>query len=741
MVKRKNLESRASDLCAEFLEQRDKGKEPDLEALLARDPEVAHLVREILETEEALFPSLERRRIGDFVIKRKIARGGMGVLYEARQVSLGRAVALKILPGVDAALDAESRRRFNREMAVLADLEHPHIVPIISAGRIEGRPYFVMPLLKGETLAEHLESELCQNSGGINENQAVLWMYQIALSLSYIHSKRIVHRDIKPSNIFIVAESAEVRLLDFGLARSSEFSVLTMTGQSLGTPAYMSPEQIRGGPERIGPKTDIYLLGATFFEALTLHRPFHAKDSESLNQAILKDPPPLLREMRKDVSKDLESILMHCLNKDPDKRYADAEALLSELDRLQKGKPILTRPPSTLKRHYGRLRSAMKRYPISVFSVMLAGAIGIFLLLQFLSGNLTSSPEDYDIFEINFARNINPTNFSTVTSIRSSTGKTLYPFLEGVSVQRGWKHQQNLIKPARLTVSNDTHELVMVHSAFHGNNENDGFLNVCAYGYGDPDESRLLWEMLEANPTKEELIKNLYESGFQVCNLVIAPDLLETGYDVAVLILGSINSEGFPDKTAVLIVDHQGIIQGKHISNGMIGWFKETISVCEIDESKTGENLKELLLVGYDVHSEEKLYLLVIALKPNPNNLKCGELKLKIPLSTGYPDFDKSLLHRTMNRIIVEGDYRLHLNHWFKLENSAFAYLGFSFYLRYYYIRYDREKSCFEFLFVDYDDSIKDLLPQHDLRIEDLPFDGEALEALRQQSLCSKDEW
>jgi serine/threonine protein kinase len=228
------------------------------------------------------------RTIGRFEILSELGRGGMAVVYRARQTDLERIVALKVLPP-ELSLDQSYIARFRQEARSAAALEHPHIVPIYEVGAAEGLQYIAMKYIAGSTLKDSVQAR-----GALDVHEAATMLDQVADALDYAHSQGVIHRDIKPSNI-MVAKNGWAYLTDFGLARGSVTSGLTMAGTVMGTPEYMSPEQAMG-LATIGPPTDIYALGVVLYELLTGNMPFQADTPMGMLVARLQYAPRPPRE-------------------------------------------------------------------------------------------------------------------------------------------------------------------------------------------------------------------------------------------------------------------------------------------------------------------------------------------------------------------------------------------------------------------------------------------------------------
>jgi hypothetical protein len=351
------------------------------------------------------------RRLGDFEVVRELGRGGMGVVYEARQVSLNRRVALKVLGG-GLGLSGNAVQRFRREAEAAAKLHHTNIVPVYATGEEDGAHFYAMEVIAGPSLDRVLRQlranqsgqapvaeparDLVQttdlvedtgiaeeaglsasplSSGGAYFDTVARMMAEVADALEHAHRQGVVHRDVKPSNL-LLSPAGRLSLNDFGLARMLEQPGMTITGEFVGTPAYTSPEQIASGRIPVDHRTDVYSLGATLYELLTLQPPFTGRQRDQvLAQIVQKEPSPP-RKLNKQVPVDLETICLKCLEKDPDRRYQTAGQLADDLRRYVNRFAIAARRAGPVE----RVHKWMRRHP------GLAAGVGLALLALSLAG-------------------------------------------------------------------------------------------------------------------------------------------------------------------------------------------------------------------------------------------------------------------------------------------------------------------------------------------------------------------
>ena len=427
-------DERLARLYAEYADRLNAGESLDYDAILRAHPDVGRqLVEDLRALQGVDFPSAQRSTlgsIGDYTLLAEIGRGGMGVVYDAWQGSLERRVALKVLP---AGLAADNRAfmRFMREAKAAAQLNHPGVVHIHGMGVEQGAPYYAMEYVEGETLAEILARITASRDKG-QETQSILQSITsllgtagseddtdtdagaaaapavpaafgaeecdlafyanlarafagVADGLQHAHSKGIIHRDIKPSNL-ILDRDGRLRILDFGLARFEGHESLTGSGDIIGTLLYMSPEQARGQKVAIDHRTDVYSLGATLYEMLVWRPPIKGKNPQDTLSRIMIADPVEPRKLNPRVPRDLETIVLQCLHKDPSDRYGTAEAAAQDLRRFVRGDPIEARPRRAIEKLVRRVRRNLLKTGIAALMLLLTAATA--LLVQQYAANV-----------------------------------------------------------------------------------------------------------------------------------------------------------------------------------------------------------------------------------------------------------------------------------------------------------------------------------------------------------------
>ena len=411
--------NRSDEVIAEYLQAVEAGGQPDRQALIDANPDCAEELREFF-ADQAQFAQAARpfkadppagdlgsadpnaptvadavlhdppdplpgtlvRYFGDYELLQEIARGGMGVVYEAKQVSLNRTVALKMILSGQLASEAEVRR-FHQEAEAAANLDHANIVPIYEVGVYKGRHYFTMKLIEGGPLSEHLG-----RLKGDHRAAAGL-MAKVARGVHFAHQRGILHRDLKPANILLDPED-QPHVTDFGLAKlvdGQQGLTITQPGGVLGTPAYMPPEQASGQKD-LTTAADVYSLGAILYVLLTGEPPFRAATPLDTMRQVMDKTPRAPRTVNAAVPRDLETICLKCLEKNPQQRYDSAGALADELERWLNHEPITARPVSV----GGKMVRWCRRNPALAAVIALAASV-VITLSSIYYVNLTAEHE------------------------------------------------------------------------------------------------------------------------------------------------------------------------------------------------------------------------------------------------------------------------------------------------------------------------------------------------------------
>jgi serine/threonine-protein kinase len=347
-----NPDERVTAVLREYLEEQDAGRRPDRAALLARHPDLAEELDAFFTESDRLAgcaawlggtPAGATRalppagmagpppwRFAGYELLEEVGRGGMGVVYKARQAVTNRTVAVKLLraddPGGAARLLAEAR--------AAARLDHPGIVPIIEVGEHDGRPFLAMAFVAGTSLAALL------GSGPLRLREAARVVRDAARAVQHAHDAGVIHRDLKPGNV-LVEPDGRVRVTDFGLAKRSGEETLTADGAVLGTPGYMPPEFAAGGASAAGPAADVYGLGAVLYACLTGRPPFSGPTPLDTLRRVAEDEPVPPRQWNAGIDRGLQAVCLKCLAKDPAHRYRSAAELATDLDRYLAGEPPL----------------------------------------------------------------------------------------------------------------------------------------------------------------------------------------------------------------------------------------------------------------------------------------------------------------------------------------------------------------------------------------------------------------
>jgi tetratricopeptide (TPR) repeat protein len=387
-------------LYTEFVLRQELGQKPSAADWHARFPQWDADLRQLFQVHEYVRPDRTRHSaatvvaisgslptaaanaidpaalLGDYRLVREIGRGGMGVVYEADQLSLGRRVALKVLPFA-ATLDSRQLQRFKNEAQAAAALHHENIVPIYGVGCEHGVHYYAMQFIEGQTLAQ-LIADYKQNPGRqiiLATGPAFFRMVanlgvQAARALDHAHGLGVVHRDIKPANLLVDAQG-KLWITDFGLAHCQSQAGLTLTGDLVGTLRYMSPEQALAGRAPTDHRSDIYSTGATLYELLALEPALSGQDRQELLRQIAQDEPRLPRRLNRGIPVDVETIILKAMEKDPVERYATARELADDLQRYLDDKPIRARRPTLGQ----RVRRWSRRHTAVLATGLLAAAL------------------------------------------------------------------------------------------------------------------------------------------------------------------------------------------------------------------------------------------------------------------------------------------------------------------------------------------------------------------------------
>jgi serine/threonine protein kinase/Flp pilus assembly protein TadD len=417
------LESLVARVADEFRERQKAGEPPDVEEYVARHPEAAATLRPVLVMLALAGPALSgvtggeavsedgvSGTLGDFRIVREVGRGGMGVVYEAEQISLRRRVALKVLP-LAATMDPRRLQRFRNEAYAAASLHHEHIVPVHAVGCERGLHFYAMQFVEGRTLAQVIctrraaaghaagDDELTQPYRGarpsaetaaalstVEQEKGKAYYREVArlgieaaLALEHAHALGIVHRDMKPGNLMLDGWG-KLWVADFGLARLGGEPGVTMTGDLVGTLRYMSPEQAMARHGLVDHRTDVYSLGATLYELLTLRPAVGGKDRQEVLRHIAFEEPTAPQQVDPTIPADLDTVVLKAMAKNPHERYASAKELADDLQRFLEDKPIKARRPGPVQ----RLAKLARRHR----AVAATAVAGLALVLAVLAGSV-----------------------------------------------------------------------------------------------------------------------------------------------------------------------------------------------------------------------------------------------------------------------------------------------------------------------------------------------------------------
>jgi tRNA A-37 threonylcarbamoyl transferase component Bud32 len=384
------------DVIADYLQAVERGENPDRSALLAAHPRLcdelaayftdldrmnrmaaplrlgdANATAGLDENFGSLLPVV--RYFGDYEVEAEIARGGMGVVYRARQKSLNRTVAVKMILSGQLASEGDVAR-FRAEAEAAGNLDHPNILPIYEVGEHESQQYFSMKLVAGGNLGGRV-AELV-----VRPREAAALVARIARAVHFAHQRGILHRDLKPANVLLDPDGTPY-VTDFGLAKRTEGDAgLTRTGAVVGTPSYMPPEQARA-EKQLTTAADVYSLGAILYELLTGRPPFRAGTVFDTIREVLEKEPDHPRTFNPRADRDLSAIALKCLQKEPEQRYDSAAALADDLDRWLNGEPTKARPPSMAGQAWRWLRrNTAAAVTVAALGLVWGGSVGMALI-------------------------------------------------------------------------------------------------------------------------------------------------------------------------------------------------------------------------------------------------------------------------------------------------------------------------------------------------------------------------
>jgi eukaryotic-like serine/threonine-protein kinase len=435
------------------------------------------------------------RYFGDYEIIHEIARGGMGVVFQARQMSLNRTVALKMILAGQLANDIDVRR-FYTEAEAAANLDHAGIVPIFEVGQHEGQHFFSMGFVEGQSLAQKIAS------GPLPPREAAALMVKVAEAIEYAHQRGVIHRDLKPANV-LLDQNGNPRVTDFGLAKKLEGnSGLTGSGQIMGTPSYMPPEQAGGKRGEVGPAADVYALGATLYALITGRPPFQASTAMDTVLQVISDEPVPPRRLNPSVRLDLETIALKCLRKNPSRRYKSAQELADDLSRWLRGQPITARPIWLRE----RVIKWVRRRPAVAVSLV-AGVLALFAVIGIAFQSKVASNERFLAESRRFDAQINRAN----QEWQAFRVDRVEPILDECNPQlRGWEwaYMKARCHADRRTISSpgpkDLADLAL---------SPDGYLIATADRFGVH-----LWDLRAENPRDQTLRSD------RVSSIAFSPD-------------------------------------------------------------------------------------------------------------------------------------------------------------------------------------------------------------------------
>ncbi|HTW93243.1 MAG TPA: serine/threonine-protein kinase [Tepidisphaeraceae bacterium] len=430
----------------EYMAALESGKRVSRQELLNRNPEIARQLTACLQglsfvqsaaadmmnppaaTRAQEIDGITVQPLGDFQLVKEIGRGGMGIVYEAIQLSLGRRVAVKVLP-LAAALDSRQLQRFRNEAQAAAQLHHTNIVPIFAVGCERSVHFYAMQLIDGRSLSEviaELSQAAAEGRGPLASVDSLSTLHstrrqeyfrlvarlglQAAEALDYAHRMGVVHRDIKPANL-LLDTTGTLWITDFGLAQFYTDSKLTFTGDVVGTFRYMSPEQA-SGRSVADQRTDIYSLGMTLYELLTLHRALKGETRQELLMQIDSVEPQAPRSIDKTIPAELQTIIVKAIAKDPSERYRTAGALAEDFRRFLEDKPILARPPSVLDKTIKWTRRH-RAAALAALAMLVFLTVGLFISTLLIAREQARTSAAYGEAQNNFQQAYNEVDFFT----------------------------------------------------------------------------------------------------------------------------------------------------------------------------------------------------------------------------------------------------------------------------------------------------------------------------------------
>ncbi|MBL8821458.1 MAG: protein kinase [Planctomycetia bacterium] len=360
---------------------------PRLDTLVESDHATNPTMVKVREIETV--PSNGMPDIPGYEVISELGKGGMGRVYQARHLGLNRMDAIKMVIGNS---NPRTLTRFADEARAIAKLKHANIAQVYDTGEVKGQPYYAMELVEAGTLTQKLDGE------PIDAKQAARLVMTLARAVDYFNQQGIIHRDLKPSNI-LMTKQGEPKIADFGLVKNLEGdSQQTQTGDVVGSPSYMSPEQASGMVKSIGPSTDIYSLGAILYQCLTGRPPFQTSDPMQTLMAVISNDPVPVRQLIPGTPRDINTICMKCLEKQPGKRYATAGALAGDLQRFLNGETILARPAGVIEKSWKwcRRRPAWATVIALGLLTLIGSALG-YLQLRYAYQQLDEAKRESDL--------------------------------------------------------------------------------------------------------------------------------------------------------------------------------------------------------------------------------------------------------------------------------------------------------------------------------------------------------